>query len=40
MTVENGYAIPVVESKQNNGPVTKKSDIEKGEDQKDSWMWR
>lgn len=40
MTIENGCVIPVIESKQNNGPKTKKADIEKGEDQKDKWMWR
>ncbi len=40
MTIENGQAVPVIESKENNGPQTKKADIEKGEDQKDRRMWR
>jgi len=39
MTIENGSVIPAIESKQNNGPKTKKADIEKGEDQKDMRMW-
>lgn len=39
MTIENGCPIPVIESEQNEGPRTKKADIEKGEDQKDSRMW-
>lgn len=39
MTTENNRVIPVIESKYNNGPKTKKAGIEKGEDQKDRWMW-
>ena len=39
MTIENGEKIPAIESKSNYGPTTKKMDIEKGEDQKDSRMW-
>jgi len=40
MTMENGNIIPAIDSKKNNGPPTKKADIEKGDDQKDKWMWK
>jgi negative regulator of sigma E activity len=40
MTIEGGRSIPAIESKKNKGPQTKKADIEKGEDQKDRWMWQ
>ncbi len=39
MTIENGKKILAIDSKSNYGPTTKKMDIEKGEDQKDSRMW-
>ncbi|MFW9880752.1 MAG: hypothetical protein ACFFG0_47415 [Candidatus Thorarchaeota archaeon] len=39
MTFENGTIIAVIDSKDNNGPTTKKCDIEKGEDQKDRRIW-
>ncbi len=32
--------IPVIDSKGQNMPSTKKADLEKGEDQKDSLMWK
>jgi len=40
MTVEGGQATPAIDSPNAKGPQTKKFDIEKGEDQKDNWMWR
>lgn len=40
MTTENGQVVPAIEAKKNNGPQTKKADIEKSEDQKDRWMWQ
>ena len=32
--------IPAIESTRNPGPITKKQDIEKSEDQKDRRMWQ
>ncbi|MFX0141484.1 MAG: hypothetical protein ACFFDN_48045 [Candidatus Hodarchaeota archaeon] len=37
---ENGCWIPIIEIKKPPKRRTKKADIEKGEDQKDSLMWR
>lgn len=39
MTFENGKWIPVLDAEEPK-PRTKKCDVEKGEDQKDSLMWR
>lgn len=39
MVKENGKRIPAIESTKNQPPKTKKADIEKGEDQKDSRGW-
>jgi len=39
MTIEGNRIIPAIDSNKNYGPTTKKMDIEKGEDQKDSRMW-
>jgi len=39
MTTEGNHAKPLIEMEKYNGAVTKKADIEKGEDQKDRWMW-
>ena len=32
--------VPAIESTRNPGPITKKEDIEKGEDKKDRRMWQ
>ena len=39
MVIENGKNIPVIDSTRAQ-PRTKKMDVEKGEDQKDTLMWR
>lgn len=39
MTTENGRPIPAIESPDTEGLMTKKADIEKGEDQKDRQIW-
>lgn len=38
--VENAPAVLAIVSNREPGPVTKKADIEKGEDEKDRWLWR
>ena len=40
MIIEDGKSIPVVESRKLVPLGTKKADMEKGEDQKDFWMWK
>jgi len=40
MTIEDGEYIPAIESTRYEGPITKKADLEKGDDQKDSRRWR
>lgn len=40
VTTVAGETKPVIEVDLSRGPATKKADIEKGDDQKDRWMWR
>lgn len=37
--VVDGKRIPAISCSENSGLVTKKRDIEKGDDDKDRWMW-
>lgn len=39
MIVENGVAVPAIYNNSNIIPMTKKADMEKGEDSKDTVMW-
>ena len=40
MVNEKGIMIPAINTDSQNIPTTKKADMEKGEDQKDSLMWK
>lgn len=40
MICENGIMTPAINSDSQKLPSTKKADIEKGDDQKDSLMWK
>lgn len=40
MIEEKGIMTPIIFSNSQNIPTTKKADIEKGDDQKDSLMWK
>lgn len=40
VTSVNGRRVPAIDSPTIQQRVTKKADIEKGEDQKDSYFWR
>jgi len=39
MVLRQSGAVPVIDTPMDQGPTTKKADIEKSEDQKDNWMW-
>lgn len=39
VVLENGKYVPAIDSQQHHALATKKADVEKGDDQKDTLMW-